>query len=135
MRAPRLTETLIGPASEPVDSASVDSVQRQSPDSGTPIRSTSAIVLTLRARHTDAAGLGWWFWLTAAAFALAFVALSAVTVQRIWPPPQITPHVRLQPMFTDIIGANGSLVDVSISLRSHVEHERSVLDLTGSPLD
>jgi hypothetical protein len=38
-------------------------------------------------------------------------------------------------MFTDILGANGSLVDVSISLSSHVEHEQSVLDLTGSSFD
>jgi hypothetical protein len=131
----------------PVNAASADIVRLQIPDSGRRIRASSMVVLTLRPPAppdpTPFGGISTpvvpptrpFPWLALLAFALTFVAASAATARRVWPAPQIAPRIRLEPMFTDILGANGSLVDVSISLSSHVEHEQSVLDLTGSSFD
>lgn len=120
----------------PVDTAAVDTVRAQSPPSGRRVPPDTAIVLTLGVRTIIAeAATSGWRWLAVVALVVAFFTTGALTARSIWPPPQIVPRVRLEPMFTDIVGANGSLVSVSISLRSHVEHEQSVLDLSGSPLD
>jgi beta-lactam-binding protein with PASTA domain len=126
----------------PVNRNAVDTVRAQVPDSGRRIAVTNAVVLTLGADlgpflplpDEDRAPVRWPHPLALAALALAIAAASALTARRIWPPPQIVPQIRIEPAFTDILGHKGGLVEVSVSLRSHVEHEQSVLDLTGSPL-
>ncbi|MBW8771345.1 MAG: PASTA domain-containing protein [Gemmatimonadetes bacterium] len=130
----------------PVNTAAVDTVRAQSPDSGQRIRPTRAVVLTLAVRvPVDPIPLPpipdpvstpprWWRWPAAIALALACLMAGALTARAVFPPPQIVPQIRLEPMFSDILGHKGSLVDLSVSLRSHVEHEQAVLDLAGSPL-
>ena len=131
----------------PVNTTAADTVRAQTPDSGATIPSATNVVLTLGPpRPVDPipdptlpdlvlALPSWFRWLAAGTIALAVAAAGALTARAIWPPPTIVPRVRIQPAFTEIAGASGSLVAFSMSLRSHVEHDPSVLDLTGSPLE
>jgi hypothetical protein len=119
----------------PAKTTVLDTVRVQSPPSGRMIASTHRVVLTLGPPPIPFPPPGTWVVLLVVAYGLAVAVASALAAPRIWPPPQILTSVRLLSTFTDIVGLSGSLVDVSISLRSHVEHERSVLDLTGSPLE
>ena len=126
----------------PVDTIAEDVVQTQSPDAGRQVRAESLVVLTLQARPPAVAETGpglryrdWLRWFAATLAVLAAAAASTVGARTIWPPPKIVPRLRLQPQFAEVVDASGSLVEVSVSLRSHVEHQRSVLDLTGSSLD
>ena len=127
----------------PVDTTADDSVRTQAPEAGRRVRANSLIVLTLHARTPVTADpppivppprRDWLRWLAAAGLLLAIAGASALGARAIWPPPKIVPRLRIQPAFAEVMDAGGSLVEVSVSLRSRVEHERSALDLTGSSL-
>ena len=127
----------------PVDTTADDVVRTQSPEAGRRVRADSVIVLTLQARPPAVAETrpiappprrDWLRWLGAAGLLLAIAGMTALGARTIWPPPKIVPRLRIQPAFAEVVGADGSLVEVSVSLRSRVEHERSALDSNGSSL-
>jgi beta-lactam-binding protein with PASTA domain len=115
--------------------ATVDSVDAQSPAAGALVPPQTTIVLTMRARIAVVVPPSRRYPLIALVGLLLVAAVAAGYAARmIWPAPTITPSARVQPGVAELSGFTGNLVEVSVSFRSHVEHEPSEMELTSAPL-
>jgi hypothetical protein len=115
--------------------AIVDSVGAQSPAAGALVPPQTTIVLTMRARIAVVAPPSRRDPLPALVALLLVAGVAAGYAARmIWPPPTITPSARIQPGVAELSGFTGNLVEVSVSFRSHIEHEPSEMELTSAPL-
>lgn len=115
--------------------AAEDSVGAQSPAAGALVPPQTSIMLTMRARVDAGVPPPRPPHLTIPFVALLLIAgvVAGYAARTIWPPPTITPSARIQAGVAELSGLAGSLVEVSVSFRSHVEHEPSELELASAP--
>ena len=109
---------------------------RSRPRRGALVPPQTSIMLTMRARVDAGVAPPRALHLTVPFIVLLLIAgvAAGYAARTIWPPPTITPSARIQPGVAELSGLTGSLVEVSVSFRSHVEHEPSELELASAPL-